>query len=250
VGVGADVDGVVPERRAAAGGRRIYDADGSITDDVFGEGANNSLLGFAGPDCSNQSGTITEGTAVLNGRFLDGVNTASNRELTLASFNAVFIHEFGHYIDLDHSQMNLTEGRDGVSANDAAIATMFPFLANGAQQSSLNADDEVSVSMLYPEPSFASATGKLTGTITRSDGAPFQGAYVIARNVGNPRLVAVGVTSGARYRTGRSSRSIRRSRAARASVPSTRRRRCPDRPSSGTAPARTARTRTIRRNRP
>ncbi len=181
----------------------IYDADGSITDDVYGEGANNSILGFAGPECAfSSNASITQGSAVLNGRWIDGINTASNREMSLASFNAVFIHEFGHYVNLDHSQVNLAEALDGTSANDDAIATMFPFLRSGTQQATLNLDDEVSVSMLYPEPSFASSTGKLAGTIKRSDGTSFQGAHVIARRVGNPRLAAVGVVSGARYHAG------------------------------------------------
>ncbi|MEO6026650.1 MAG: hypothetical protein ABIR79_07285 [Candidatus Binatia bacterium] len=126
----------------------VYDADGAITDDVFGTGANNSILGFAGPECAS-SGVITEGSAVLNGRWLDGINTSSNREMSLASFNGVFIHEFGHYINLDHSQVNLVEGRDGVSTNNAAIATMFPFLVS-SEQSTLHLDDQVSVSTLIP----------------------------------------------------------------------------------------------------
>jgi hypothetical protein len=181
----------------------IFDVDGSITDDVLGTGANNSILGFAGPDCGS-GGTITEGSAVLNGRFLDGISTSGNREMSRASFNGVFVHEFGHYIDLDHSQMNLVEAFDGTSADDAAIATMFPILFNGVQQATLSLDDEVSVSMLYPEASFASSRGTVTGLVTRADGSAFQGAYVIARKVGDPRLTAVGVASGARY-TGSSS---------------------------------------------
>jgi hypothetical protein len=187
----------------------IFDVDGSITDDVMGVGANNSVLGFAGPECaSSSSATITEGSAVLNGRWLDGVSTSGNREMSLASFNGVFIHEFGHYLDLDHSQVNLLEGFDGASANDAAIATMFPFLVS-AQQSTLHVDDQVAVSMLYPEPSFASATGTLTGTVSRNDGTAFQGAYVIARKVGDLRLTAVGVASGARYRGTTATASLR-----------------------------------------
>jgi hypothetical protein len=65
------------------------------------------------------------------------------------------------------------------------------------------------VSMLYPEPAFASSTGSVSGSIRRSDGALFQGAYVIARKVGDPRLTAVGVASGARYTSGSSNAALR-----------------------------------------
>lgn len=179
----------------------IFDTNGSITDSVFGAGASNSILGFAGPECVTVvPAVITQGIAVLNGKFIDGVSTPSNPEISLAAFNAVFVHEFGHYVNLDHSQVNLTEAFDGNSSNDAAIATMFPFLVAGAEGSTLHLDDQVSVSTLYPEPTFATGFGKLTGSVFRSDGTTrFQGAYVVARKIGDPRLTAVGVASGAHY---------------------------------------------------
>src|SRR6185369_3841047 len=82
-------------------------------------------------------------------------------------------------------------------------------LINGSQMGTLNLDDQVSVSTLYPAPTFASSTGTLTGTIFRSDGTPFQGAYVIARKVGDPRLTAVGVASGARYASSASNAALK-----------------------------------------
>ncbi|MEO6026651.1 MAG: hypothetical protein ABIR79_07290 [Candidatus Binatia bacterium] len=45
--------------------------------------------------------------------------------------------------------------------------------------------------------------------ISRSNGTAFQGAYVIARRVGDPRLTAVGVASGARYASSSSSPSLK-----------------------------------------
>ena len=176
----------------------VFDTDGTITDDLLGAGASSNILGFAGPECGTfVPAVITEGSAVLNGKFLDGITTATNPEISVSEFDMVFTHEFGHYMNLDHSQIGLEEARDDDPSNDGAVATMFPFVVNPSLQAHLKLDDTVSVSTLYPATSFASAYGTITGGIFGSDGSsPFQGAYVIARKIGDPRLTAVGVASG------------------------------------------------------
>lgn len=181
----------------------IFDHDGGITDDLLGIGARNAVLGFASPECGDAlAGTITEAVAVLNGRFVDGVESARNPELGVTAFGAVFLHEFGHFFNLDHSQVNRAEAFDGDPANDAAIPTMFPFLVSATEAASLALDDVASVSALYPAPSFASATAMLRGRVLHSDGRGFQGAYVVARSLADPRHLAVGVASGARFAPG------------------------------------------------
>jgi hypothetical protein len=179
----------------------VFDTDGSITDALFGAGASNSILGFAGPECGTFTPpVITEASAVLNGKFIDGIASGSNPEVTLDTFVGVMVHEFGHYVNLDHSQINLLEAFDGVTGNDDAVATMFPFLVSGAEARTLARDDEVSLSMLYPSLDFAAATATIRGEIRRGDtDAPFAGAFVIARNVDDPRRDAVGFVSGARF---------------------------------------------------
>ena len=179
----------------------IFDANGDIIRALAGAGAENAILGLAGIECGSfVPPVITESVALLNGRFIDGINNASNAEITLQEFSAVFIHEFGHYFNLDHTQINLDEAFDGISANDSVIPTMFPFLVNGIEQATLHKDDIVSVSTLYPAPDFFATTGTITGTILLADGiSHFQGANVIARNVANPLEDAVSNVSGARY---------------------------------------------------
>ncbi len=182
----------------------VFDTDGSITDALFGAGASNSILGFAGPECGTFTpAVITEASAVLNGKFIDGVASGGNPEVALATFAGVMIHELGHYVNLDHSQINLQEAFDDTPGNDDTIATMFPFILSGAETATLTRDDEVALAMLYPSPDFAAATATITGEIRRGDtNAPFTGAFVIARNVDDPRHDAVGFVSGARYVAG------------------------------------------------
>ena len=75
----------------------VFDDDGSITDLLLGGGASNNILGFAGPACGSLvPPVITEGEAVLNGKFNDGVDSPSNPETSVSDFNAVSVEEFGH----------------------------------------------------------------------------------------------------------------------------------------------------------
>ena len=61
-----------------------------------------------------------------------------------------FIHEFGHFSGLDHSQVNV-ECADGscISDDRAGLPTMFPFLVSDAQ-GTLSIDDIAWISRLYP----------------------------------------------------------------------------------------------------
>jgi hypothetical protein len=181
----------------------IYDVDGGITDLEFGAGSSNHVLGFAGYFELSPDGGITNARVVLNGKFIDGLpDSQSNPEISLELFKEVVIHEFGHFIGLDHSQVNVEVLENGPLDPDAmaGLPIMFPFLITGTgiqPRPSLAPDDIAAISAIYPTGSFRTHFGRIKGRIFFSDGeTPAQGFNVIARKVGESKRVAVSTVSG------------------------------------------------------
>lgn len=191
----------------------IYDDTGAIFELLFGP--DSGVLGFAGPEFGNTATcTITEGFAFLNGPEFTPTD--------LAFGFGVMVHEFGHFINLAHSQTNggillgialavpepsgpapfATFGAPTVAdfANNGLIETMYPFLF-GSQfgVESPGQDDITSVSRLYPEAAHFATTAAIEGSIFSPNGTTrLSGVNVIARNVANPFLDAVSSLSGDR----------------------------------------------------
>jgi hypothetical protein len=169
-----------------------------------------SVIGFAGPCALDPAqGRILSGIAVMNGLFQDG-NNAPVPDLSPAEFDATFVHEFGHFSGLDHSQVNWECGFAGCGTDNlAGLPTMFPFLVT-AQQGTLSTDDIGWVSKLYPAgggAGFSATHGTITGTIYFSDGeSPAQLVNVVARRVDAPggadesRTTAASGVSGNKFR--------------------------------------------------
>ena len=193
----------------------VYDTDGSIFS-ALGEDPN-MVLGFASALCPSSDGAnniYNRGGAVLNGKFIDGVDTASNPEVTLDEFKSVFIHEFGHMIGLDHTQINLQclTGSSVCTTDDlAGVPIMFPVLISA--KTVPTTDDVAGLSVLYPETVNDPANlhvpfntmGRIQGRVFFSDRqVQAQGLDVIARQVDDPttptidesRRIAVSVVSG------------------------------------------------------
>lgn len=183
----------------------VFDADGQIFDLLFGPGS--GILGFAGPEWGI-AGTceITEGRAFLNGAAFDNLVAAED----------VMMHEFGHYTNLGHVELNgqlfpFSEGGDtsGPTPDDPfpfpgpigteAIESMYPFyFGPGSGTSSPHADDVASIATLYPGAGFFASRGSITGTIYAPDGVTrLSGVNVIARNIADPMLDSVSTFSGA-----------------------------------------------------
>jgi uncharacterized protein (TIGR03437 family) len=176
----------------------IFDTDGSITDSVFGAGASDFTAGFSGPSWvvgGFSDGEIRDASAILNAKFLSsGYGTA-------IEFKSIMLHEFGHFLGIGHSQVNLGTAfdREVLFNNNHTLPIMFP-ISLGDRPVELSWDDKAQATRLYPSAS-AGTTGTIKGRVYLADGAtPFQGASVIARRVDDPLIVAASSVSGFLYR--------------------------------------------------
>ena len=184
--LGVEGDGISPI---------VFDHDGTVIDALLGNGAHRDVLGFAAIEWG-QADRILEAQAVLNGTVLDG--DASNPDLSRRVFLATIVHEFGHYINLDHSQINGEFANDGDAGNDDGLPTMFPLALDSDTGATLHRDDIATVSTLYPALDFRTSTGTIEGEIVLGNGiTSFQGANVIARHTADPVRDAVSSVSGA-----------------------------------------------------
>jgi hypothetical protein len=157
----------------------IFDSDGGITNALFGSGAANFVIGFAWTEDVDGDGYYDEGEAVMNGLFAQGTQYS----FTYDEWKSTFVHEFGHFIGLDHTQIN------GDCVDDPALTqyvpTMFPTsTVDDVPLGELNPDDIAAVSLIYPHPSFNSATGSISGSVVRAGGAVVRGANVVAISTG------------------------------------------------------------------
>ncbi|MBT8098552.1 MAG: hypothetical protein KJO82_02315, partial [Gammaproteobacteria bacterium] len=174
----------------------VFDEDGSIFAALFGAGS--GILGFAGPDFGDTTTCeLIEGSSFLNGpAFADAVAAED-----------IMVHEFGHYSNLGHVELNgqligFSEGGDtsgptpdSTTFGDPSsfvgtevIETMYPFYFSapfpGVGTRTPHADDIASIATIYPDPSFASSTGSISGTIYIGDTATrLSGVNVIARRL-------------------------------------------------------------------
>lgn len=202
----------------------LYDTDGSILEEFFGV-SRDSVLGIAFPEWATEDGEIVEATAVMNGWNVSVDDPDGN------FVAGVFTHEFGHAINLSHSQVNgqlayfsetfsplypgvpgcgvdpvhrwdLPPGPTANPADPAIIETMFPFINHvaqaGQEQSTVDHPDDIAgISNLYPTPDYLSGTGTISGVLRLKDGkTEYSGINVIARNVNDPLFDAVSDMSG------------------------------------------------------
>jgi hypothetical protein len=219
--VGDSSGQTAPDPNSCSGGGQspiVFDADGSI----FGAlGLPPEVIGFAfACDYDTLTGRIISAGAILNGRFQDGIDdpNSGNLELTSDEFNQAFTHEFGHFLGLGHSQINVdlllkavnNQSYTCTSDDTAGMPLMFPILGICPAKATsrlpiIAVDDAAWISKLYPvgnsppagKTSYNAAYGTISGSVRFSDGAtPVQGVNVIARNTNTPRRNAASAVSG------------------------------------------------------
>jgi hypothetical protein len=179
-----DVDGA--PRNVGSETEILFDSDGSIIDCLLGQGASDAVLGFASAGAFNENTmTITAGIAIINGKDADAIQV-----------QATMTHEFGHMLNLQHSQLNFGEAFDSNDLNDNVVPTMFPFLLGDASEGfSLTPDDEFSIAYLYPDSTGLASKGSISGHVVRRTGEGVRGVNVICRNVVDPKTDAVSWSS-------------------------------------------------------
>lgn len=158
----------------------VFDSDGEIFEDLLGQGTKEFVLGFAGPRVSSPGNFIPESQAAFNG-FLYTINETGSQNATNNLFQTTVLHEMGHAINLDHTQIFIDNFNN--FNNLDRIPVMFPIAAN--PEVVLRKDDIVAVSAPenYRTGNFNTAFGTINGQILNNFGLQVRGANIIAFNV-------------------------------------------------------------------
>lgn len=136
------------------------------------------------------NGAILEADVFFNSRFLWSVSAQGTPGRV--DLESVALHELGHLLGLSHSALGETEltgtgGRRVVASG----AIMFPIAmsAGAIADRVLQADDRAGISDLYPASNQLTATGSVTGRVTKN-GRGLLGAHIVALNPESGAVVA------------------------------------------------------------
>jgi hypothetical protein len=146
----------------------VFDNDGEVIAGIYGQGQEKNILGVASPTLA--ASRYTRFVALMNGAL------AANE----GSVRSTMVHEFGHALGLDHSQINVPFVHNGNTDDDRYVPAMFPTSSDDdSKLIDLKPDDMAWISRLYPGASFATTYGLIRGRLNRAQ-QPVLGANVVA----------------------------------------------------------------------
>ncbi len=165
----------------------VYDSNGDIIDAFFGSGQSDNTIGFAASIITVGASYFSEGYAVINGK---------NLGLTETIFKLLIAHEIGHFLGLDHTQVDINNQETVFAApsicstrESTAYPLMYPFVCR--DEETLHLDDISAISALYPSADFNNNFGILQGRFVDDSNRPILGANIWAENTVTGETVSI-----------------------------------------------------------
>lgn len=180
----------------------VFDDDAAIIAEVTGEENKYLVLGLAGAVGFNSDySTIQEGQALFNCRCLTNhpagpCYTSDNQsvvEVTEEELDFIIVHEMGHFLNLDHSQVNLTQFENGNDSDDKDIPIMFPFVFDPGETITARRDDIQALAGIYPAADFTDEWCLISGNLKDKNGNDLRCADMWAED-GDPGHTVAGVS--------------------------------------------------------
>lgn len=154
----------------------VYDTDGRLIDDFFGALQSTVIVGVATSIFSVGTGNYNMGYVLINGKNMVGTETVTDALLL-----QTITHEIGHFIGIDHSQLNINgTNKDCALAGDK-YPVMYPTFCD-QPNNVLHLDDVSAVSALYPEENVPTTFGEINGTLVDTSGTPWVGVNIFVTN--------------------------------------------------------------------
>ncbi len=175
----------------------IFDPNGLIVQAMLGGCQQYAVWGIGGitPQNYYEVNNLKKGQLIVNGACLGASQPFPGcggcpRVLEDKDIEAIALHELGHFLSLDHVQLNQAKAAECIVNNscgkDTMIATMFPILLPNGGQESLNYEDQVALAKVYPNDTNTLNSGfcSVSGTVKYNNvanGVYLRCAEVVAR---------------------------------------------------------------------